>query len=100
MRLIILDMLTYWKVAEYQELPKYCWYWRIARAFNVGEHIYVMKMFENNKTLIAHEVGHIHGLEHTSLLMPTIMNPCGLFRWSIASNEKGLLEEAEKLIHD
>jgi len=94
--IIKLPILEYWKVAKSSGLSKVCWYWRLARAFIVGDEIFIMRWASNSVTLLAHELGHWHGLEHT--LKCTIMNPCGFLRWAIAPEEKGLIEEAEKMI--
>jgi len=41
--------------------------------------IYLNQEHANDDRLVLHEIGHIHGMPHT--ILPSIMNPVGVFRW-------------------
>lgn len=99
-RLIKLGILAYWRKAKACGLDKVCQYWFLARAFEFGDDIYIMSIFANQTWLVAHELGHVHGMEHVPIYQFSIMNPTGFLRWYLIPSDIPLVEEARKLIND
>lgn len=87
----------YDRAYEQHGVADWNWYTHIvqARGFATGNHIYVKEDALGPRRLLAHEIGHILGYDHTSWWMPTTMNQTGLLRWY---DKEGLLEYADKVL--